>query len=141
MGKTLKINHVVGARPNFVKIASILRVCRNTTGVESVLVHTGQHYSDNMSNSFFEDLEIPLPDVNLEVGPGSHAKQTGEIMKRFEPLVLERKPNAVLVVGDVNSTFACALVACKLGIKTVHIESGLRSFDRTMPEGNKPYSD
>jgi UDP-N-acetylglucosamine 2-epimerase (non-hydrolysing) len=134
MGKQLKIIHVVGARPNFVKIASILKACSKAAGVESVLVHTGQHYSDNMSNSFFEDLEIPLPDINLEVGSGSHAQQTGEIMKRFEPVVLEHKPDAVLVVGDVNSTVACALVATKLGIKTIHIEAGLRSFDRTMPE-------
>ncbi|MFH1371555.1 MAG: UDP-N-acetylglucosamine 2-epimerase (non-hydrolyzing) [Planctomycetota bacterium] len=126
--------HVVGTRPNFVKIASILRACIKETGVESVLVHTGQHYSDNMSRSFFVDLEIPLPDINLEVGSGSHAQQTGEIMKRFEPVVLECKPDAVLVVGDVNSTIACALVACKLGVRTIHVEAGLRSFDRTMPE-------
>jgi UDP-N-acetylglucosamine 2-epimerase (non-hydrolysing) len=104
------------------------------TDIESVLVHTGQHYSDNMSDNFFEDLEIPSPDVNLEVGSDSHAQQTGEIMKRFEPVVLEHRPDAVLVVGDVNSTVACALVATKLGIKTVHVEAGLRSFDRTMPE-------
>jgi UDP-N-acetylglucosamine 2-epimerase (non-hydrolysing) len=134
MKKPVKIIHVIGARPNFVKIASILRACKNATGIESILVHTGQHYSDNMSLRFFEDLEIPLPDVNLEVGSGSHAQQTGDIMKRFEPVVLEHKPDAVLVVGDVNSTIACALVACKLGIKIIHVEAGLRSFDRTMPE-------
>jgi UDP-N-acetylglucosamine 2-epimerase (non-hydrolysing) len=134
MRKLLKIIHVVGARPNFVKIASVLSACNKVTGIKSVLVHTGQHYSDNMSDNFFDDLEIPLPDINLEVGSGSHAQQTGEIMKRFEPIVLEHKPDAVLVVGDVNSTVACALVATKLGIKTVHVEAGLRSFDRTMPE-------
>ncbi|MGB8225644.1 MAG: UDP-N-acetylglucosamine 2-epimerase (non-hydrolyzing) [Sedimentisphaerales bacterium] len=130
----MKILHVAGARPNFVKIASILKACSKTAEIESVLVHTGQHYSNNMSDNFFEDLEIPRPDVNLEVGSGSHAQQTGEIMKRFEPVVLECKPDTVLVVGDVNSTVACAMVATKLGIKTIHVEAGLRSFDRTMPE-------
>jgi UDP-N-acetylglucosamine 2-epimerase (non-hydrolysing) len=134
MRKPLKIIHVVGTRPNFVKIASVLGACKKVDGIESVLVHTGQHYSDNMSDNFFNDLGIPLPDVNLEVGSGSHAQQTGEIMKRFEPVLLEHKPDAVLVVGDVNSTVACAMVATKLGIKTVHVEAGLRSFDRTMPE-------
>jgi UDP-N-acetylglucosamine 2-epimerase (non-hydrolysing) len=130
----MKIINIVGARPNFIKIASILRAYSKTAEIESVLVHTGQHYSNNMSDNFFEDLEIPLPDVNLGVGSGSHAQQTGEIIKRFEPVVLEHKPDAVLVVGDVNSTVACALVATKLGIKTIHVEAGLRSFDRTMPE-------
>jgi UDP-N-acetylglucosamine 2-epimerase (non-hydrolysing) len=134
MRKPLKIIHVVGARPNFVKIASVLNACGKIDEIKSVLVHTGQHYSDNMSDNFFADLEIPLPDVNLEVGSGSHAQQTGEIMKRFEPVVLKHKPDAVLVVGDVNSTVACALVATKLGIKTIHVEAGLRSFDRSMPE-------
>jgi len=134
MRKRLKIIHVVGARPNFIKIASILNACSKVTEIQSILVHTGQHYSDNMSDNFFEDLEIPLPDINLDVGSGSHAQQTGEIMKRFEPVVLEHKPDVVLVVGDVNSTVACAMVATKLGIKTVHVEAGLRSFDRTMPE-------
>lgn len=134
MKKSIKIIHVVGARPNFIKIASILRACRKTPKIESVLVHTGQHYTDSMSKAFFEELEISDPDINLEVGSGSHAQQTGEIMKGFEPVVLQYQPNAVLVVGDVNSTFACALVAAKLGIKTIHVEAGLRSFDRTMPE-------
>lgn len=134
MKKTVKIIHVVGARPNFVKIASILRACKQTSKIESLLVHTGQHYTENMSKTFFEDLDIPFPDIDLEVGSGSHAQQTAEIMKHFEPVVLEHNPGAVLVVGDVNSTIACALVAAKLGIKTVHVEAGLRSFDRTMPE-------
>ncbi len=134
MDKTLKIIHIVGARPNFVKIASIIRACKEQPSIESILVHTGQHYSENMSKTFFESLEIPFPDVNLEVGSGTHARQTAEIMKRFEPIVLENKPDAVLVVGDVNSTIACALVAVKLGVKVVHVEAGLRSFDRTMPE-------
>lgn len=130
----MKIIHVAGARPNFVKIASILRACKEASGIESVLVHTGQHYTDNMSKVFFEELDIPAPDINLEVGSGSHAQQTGEIMKRFEPVLLQYKPDAVLVVGDVNSTVACVLVAAKLGFKTIHVEAGLRSFDRTMPE-------
>lgn len=130
----IKIIHVVGARPNFIKIASILRACQEAPEIESILVHTGQHYTENMSKAFFEELDIPVPDINLEVGSGSHAKQTAEIMKRFEPVVLKHKPDAVLVVGDVNSTVACALVAKKLGIKTIHVEAGLRSFDQTMPE-------
>lgn len=130
----MKIIHVAGARPNFVKIASILRACTKAPDIESLLIHTGQHYTDNMSKAFFEELNIPAPDVNLEVGSGSHAQQTAGIMKRFEPVVLKHKPDAVLVVGDVNSTVACALVAAKLGVKVVHVEAGLRSFDRTMPE-------
>ncbi|TKJ38256.1 MAG: UDP-N-acetylglucosamine 2-epimerase (non-hydrolyzing) [Planctomycetes bacterium B3_Pla] len=134
MKKALKIIHVVGARPNFVKIASILRACRQAPEIESLLVHTGQHYSENMSRTFFEALEIPVPNVNLEVGSGSHAQQTAEIMKRFEPVVTESNPDAVLVVGDVNSTIACTLVAKKLGIGVIHVEAGLRSFDRSMPE-------
>ncbi len=134
MKKTVKIIHVVGARPNFIKIASILRACKKAPEIESILVHTGQHYTENMSKAFFEELDIPVPDINLEVGSSSHAKQTAEIMKRFEPVVLKHKPDVVLVVGDVNSTVACALVAAKLGIKTIHVEAGLRSFDRTMPE-------
>jgi len=134
MKKSVKIIHVVGARPNFIKIASILRACKKAPEIESILVHTGQHYTKNMSKAFFEELDIPVPDINLEVGSGSHAKQAAEIMKRFEPVVLKHNPDAVLVVGDVNSTVACALVAVQLGIKTIHVEAGLRSFDRTMPE-------
>jgi len=130
----IRLMHVAGARPNFIKIASILNACAKTPGIESVLVHTGQHYSASMSGAFFDELSIPKPDVNLEVGSASHAQQTGEIMKRFEPVLLEHKPDAVLVVGDVNSTVACALVAVKLGIRAIHVEAGLRSFDRTMPE-------
>ena len=130
----MKIVHVAGARPNFVKIASVIRACQKCPGIESLLVHTGQHYTPSMSKAFFEDLEIPEPDINLGVGSGSHASQTAEIMKRFEPVMLEHRPDAVLVVGDVNSTVACALVATKLGAKVVHVEAGLRSFDRTMPE-------
>lgn len=134
MRKTVKIIHVVGARPNFIKIASILRACRKAPRIQSVLVHTGQHYTNNMSKTFFEALDIPIPDINLGVGSGSHAQQTAEIIKRFELVVLKHDPDAVLVVDDVNSTVACALVAAKLGIKAIHVEAGLRSFDRTMPE-------
>ena len=134
MNKPIKIIHVVGARPNFIKIASILRACKKTDEIQSLLVHTGQHYSDSMNEAFFEELEIPTPEINLEVGSGSHAEQTAEIMRRFEPVLLEHRPNAILVVGDVNSTVACALVAAKLNIKIIHVEAGLRSFDRTMPE-------
>jgi len=103
-------------------------------GFHTLLVHTGQHYDENMSKLFFDDLNIPRPDVNLEVGSGTHAAQTAEIMKRFEPVVVDFKPDYVLVVGDVNSTIACGLVAVKLGAKLIHVEAGLRSFDRTMPE-------
>ncbi len=104
------------------------------SGIDPELVHTGQHYDEKMSRSFFGDLGIPQPDVNLEVGSGSHAVQTAEVMKRFEPVCLERRPDWVVVVGDVNSTIACALVAAKLEIKVAHVEAGLRSFDRSMPE-------
>src|SRR5271166_1045871 len=127
------ILHVVGARPNFVKAAPVLRVL-GERGVRQTLVHTGQHYDRNMSDVFFAQLEMPEPDVNLEVGSGSHAWQTAEIMRRFEPLALERKPNIVLVYGDVNSTVAAALVCSKMGIRVGHVEAGLRSFDRSMPE-------
>ncbi|MGH9530131.1 MAG: non-hydrolyzing UDP-N-acetylglucosamine 2-epimerase [Terriglobales bacterium] len=125
--------HVVGARPNFVKAAPVLRALKKN-GFEQTLVHTGQHYDRNMSDVFFDQLEIPEPDVNLGVGSGSHASQTAEVMCRFEPVVLERKPDVVLVYGDVNSTVAAALVCSKLLIKVGHVEAGLRSFDRTMPE-------
>jgi len=128
------IIHVVGARPNFVKIASIIHACRQMPALQSVLVHTGQHYSHQLSDSFFKELDIPEPDINLEVGSGSHAWQTAQIMMRFEPVLLEKKPDAILLVGDVNSTVACALVAAKLRIRVIHVEAGLRSFDRSMPE-------
>lgn len=116
------------------KIAPIMRAFEAGGDFESLLVHTGQHYDENMSKLFFDELGIAKPDVNLEVGSGGHAVQTAEIMRRFEPVVLEFKPDYVLVVGDVNSTIACGLVAVKLGVKLIHIEAGLRSFDRTMPE-------
>ncbi len=130
----LKIICVCGARPNFMKIAPIVDALRGRDDVETILVHTGQHYDRAMSQLFFEELGIPEPDVNLEVGSGSHAVQTGLIMQRFEPICMAHKPDWLIVVGDVNSTIACAMVAVKLGIKVAHVEAGLRSFDRTMPE-------
>ncbi len=130
----MKVINVVGARPNFMKIAPLMRVMRSREDVEAKLVHTGQHYDHRMSKLFFEELEIPRPDLDLEVGSGSHAQQTAEIMRRFEPVVMDEKPDVVLVVGDVNSTIACALVAVKLGVAVAHVEAGLRSFDRRMPE-------
>ena len=129
----MKIINVVGARPNFMKIAPIHNLMLRTEGIEPYLVHTGQHYDEKMSKVFFEDLGMPEPDVYLKVGSGSHAAQTAKIMVEFEKVVLEQKPDIVLVVGDVNSTVACTLVAVKLGIKTVHVEAGLRSFDNRMP--------
>ncbi len=127
------ILNVVGARPNFMKIAPVIDALRCAC-LPQFLVHTGQHYDEKMSHLFFEQLRIPAPDLNLEVGSGSQAQQTAEIIRRFEPVVLERRPDLVLVVGDVNSTMACALVAVKLGIRVAHVEAGLRSFDRSMPE-------
>lgn len=125
---------VVGARPNFVKIAPILAALRAEERVRARLCHTGQHYDPELNDSFFRDLGIPQPDTRLEVGSGSHAVQTAEIMKRFEPVLDAEPPAAVLVVGDVNSTLAAALVAAKKGVPVVHVEAGLRSFDRAMPE-------
>ena len=130
----MKIINVCGARPNFMKIASVMRAYDAAGGFTPILVHTGQHYDERMSRSFFDDLNIPRPDINLEVGSGSHAAQTAAVMERFEPVVLEHRPDAVLVVGDVNSTVACSLVAAKLCVPVVHVEAGLRSFDRRMPE-------
>jgi UDP-N-acetylglucosamine 2-epimerase (non-hydrolysing) len=130
----LRIASMVGARPNFMKIAPIVHEIQRTPGIEHRLVHSGQHYDQQMSESFFDELHIPKPDVNLEVGSGSHAFQTAEVMKRFEAVVLEWKPDVVIVVGDVNSTLAAALVASKLGVAVAHVEAGLRSFDMTMPE-------
>ncbi len=124
---------VVGARPNFMKIAPIMAALR-AAAIPAKLLHTGQHYDEAMNHQFFADLGIPHPDINLEVGSGSHAVQTAEVMRRFEPVLDAEKPAAVLVVGDVNSTIACALVASKKGIGVIHVEAGLRSFDRAMPE-------
>jgi UDP-N-acetylglucosamine 2-epimerase (non-hydrolysing) len=130
----MKILHVVGARPNFMKLAPCVRAIATHGGMTQRIVHTGQHYDEAMSESFFRDLEIPPPDLNLEVGSASHAVQTARIMERFEPVVLEERPDWVLVYGDVNSTAAAAFVCAKLGTKLAHVEAGLRSRDRTMPE-------
>src|SRR3984957_4829222 len=130
----MKIVAVAGARPNFMKIAPLMWELRRRPGVSSYLVHTGQHYDERMSRLFFEELNIPRPDVDLGVGSASHAVQTAEVMKRFEPGVKECRPDAGVVVGDVNSTIACALTAVKLGVRVAHVEAGLRSFDWDMPE-------
>ena len=143
-----KILCVAGARPNFMKIAPLMRVLRKNPLFETKLVHTGQHYDAKLSKVFFEDLKIPRPDIELEVGSGSHAQQTAEIIKRFEPVVEAEQPHGVLVVGDVNSTIGCAIVTAKYTLKTpfkskiglrtrpimIHVEAGLRSFDDDMPE-------
>lgn len=125
---------VVGARPNFMKIAPIMRALEKSAKLDGVLLHTGQHYDPAMSEDFFRDLGIPRPARNLEVGSGSHAKQTAEIMVGFEGVLADTRPDCLLVVGDVNSTIACALVAAKQGVRVVHVEAGLRSWDRRMPE-------
>jgi UDP-N-acetylglucosamine 2-epimerase (non-hydrolysing) len=134
MADPLKIFNIVGARPNLVKIAPLMREMCKYASIQPVLVHTGQHYDEKLSDVFFRQMGIPRPDFNLEVGSGSHAWQTAEILKRIEPLLMEKKPDLVLVVGDVNSTIAASLAAVKLGIPVAHVEAGLRSFDRTMPE-------
>src|SRR5215468_232923 len=131
---TMKVLNVVGARPNFMKIAPIVEEMQQERDLNGVLVHTGQHYGEGMSDVFFRDLGIPVPDVYLNVGSGSHAEQTARIMVEFERVCLDEKPELVLVVGDVNSTMACTLVAAKLQIPVAHVEAGLRSHDRTMPE-------
>ncbi|MGH8064837.1 MAG: non-hydrolyzing UDP-N-acetylglucosamine 2-epimerase [Candidatus Entotheonellia bacterium] len=147
----MKVMLVAGARPNFAKIASIIEaITLHNRGalspIDHVLVHTGQHYDEHLSQAFFKDLHLPRPDVDLEVGSASHAHQTAEIMKRFEPVILREQPDVVIVVGDVNSTVACALVAAKTAYPqstptlqrlrplVAHVEAGLRSFDRSMPE-------
>src|SRR6266568_5902885 len=131
----LKIVNVVGARPNFVKVAPLVEAMkRREREFTPLVVHTGQHYDPMMSYAFLRDLDLPQPDVRLEVGSASQAAQTAAIMQKFEPVVLSEKPDWVVVVGDVNSTLACALVAVKLGVKVAHVEAGLRSRDRTMPE-------
>lgn len=131
----MKVINVVGARPNFMKVAPIVdEMKRRPTDFAPLIVHTGQHYDTQMSDAFFSDLGLPEPDVYLGVGSGSHAVQTAAVMQSFEPVILEHNPDWVLVVGDVNSTIACALVCSKLGVKVAHVEAGLRSRDRTMPE-------
>jgi UDP-N-acetylglucosamine 2-epimerase (non-hydrolysing) len=144
MPTPLRLLVVAGARPNFMKIAPLIHAVRAHNDsvthpgkgrtIQCQLVHTGQHYDEKMSEVFFRELGIPKPEFNLEVGSGSHAVQTAAIMTRFEPILLEQRPDWVVVVGDVNSTLACTLVASKLGIKVAHVEAGLRSGDRTMPE-------
>lgn len=130
----MHILHVVGARPNFMKAAPVLKAFAGQASVSQTLVHTGQHYDSLMSEVFFRQLEIPEPNINLHVGSGSHAQQTGQVMMGLEPVILERSPDWVMVYGDVNSTVAAALVCAKLQVKVAHVEAGLRSFDRTMPE-------
>ncbi|HET7258796.1 MAG TPA: UDP-N-acetylglucosamine 2-epimerase (non-hydrolyzing) [Candidatus Acidoferrum sp.] len=134
MSRPLKIINIVGARPNLPKIAPLIREMQRHPEIDPILVHTGQHYDEALSDIFFRQMGIPAPHVNLEVGSGSHAAQTAEVLKRVEPVLLERRPDLVLVVGDVNSTIAVSLAAVKLGIPVAHVEAGLRSFDRSMPE-------
>ena len=131
----MKVINVVGARPNFMKMAPLIEAMSRYSGeIEHLLVHTGQHYDERMSKSFFEDLGMPKPDINLEVGSGSHAEQTARIMVEFEKVCLVEKPDLVIVVGDVNSTMACTITAKKMGIRVAHVEAGLRSRDMSMPE-------
>ena len=130
----IKLICVGGARPNFMKLAPLVKALRETPDFQVVLVHTGQHYDEKMSGQFFRELGLPEPDHYLQVGSGSHAQQTAEILKRFEPVVEQERPDGVVVVGDVNSTMGAAIVAAKLHVRVVHVEAGLRSFDRAMPE-------
>jgi UDP-N-acetylglucosamine 2-epimerase (non-hydrolysing) len=132
--RKLTLTVIAGARPNFMKVAPIIAVARQTSNIQARLVHTGQHYDDHMSAQFFRDLQMPEPDLHLEVGSSSHAVQTGRLMIAFDKVLEEHPTDLVLVVGDVNSTLACALVAVKRGIAVAHVEAGLRSGDRTMPE-------
>lgn len=130
----MKIINVVGARPNFMKIAPLHRAFSKNPSIHSKILHTGQHYDEKMSDIFFNQLELPKPDFYLGVGGGSHTFQKANVMLQFEHILLEEKPDVVLVVGDVNATAACSIVSVKMGIKTVHVEAGLRSGDRAMPE-------
>jgi len=130
----MRILHVVGARPNFMKAAPVLRAIREFPRVEQILVHTGQHYDNAMSDIFFRQLEIPEPDINLQIGSGTQTQQTAHIMSRFESVVVEKEPDWVVVYGDVTSTLAASLVCAKLGVRIAHVEAGLRSGDRSMPE-------
>ena len=129
-----RVINIVGARPNLPKIAPLIREMQRHPEIEPLLVHTGQHYDENLSNIFFRQMGIPEPHINLGVGSGTHAEQTAEILRRIEPILFERQPDLVLVVGDVNSTIAVSLAAVKMGIPVAHVEAGLRSFDRSMPE-------
>lgn len=131
---SLKILNVVGARPNLMKIAPIIEEIQRHTGLEPLLLHTGQHYDEKMSQVFFDQLKIPRPDIYLGVGSGSHAEQTARVMVTFEKVLMEHQPDIIIVVGDVNSTLACTITAAKMWIPIAHVEAGLRSFDRQMPE-------
>jgi len=130
----MNLFHIVGARPNFMKVGPVMRALKRCKHVVQTLIHTGQHYDVNLSSVFFQQLGIPAPDMNLAVGSASHAKQTAEVMVRLEPIVADRRPDMVFVYGDVNSTLAAALVCAKLRVRVGHVEAGLRSFDRAMPE-------
>lgn len=134
MSGCYRVINIVGARPNLPKIAPLIREMQRHPEIEPLLVHTGQHYDENLSNIFFRQMGIPEPHMNLGVGSGTHAEQTAEILKRVEPILLKQQPDLVLVVGDVNSTIAVSLAAVKIGIPVAHVEAGLRSFDRSMPE-------
>ncbi len=134
LDRAMVIYLVCAARPNFMKVAPLYHALGANDRVRPVIVHTGQHYDVNMSDAFFRDLGLPEPDIHLGVGSGTHAEQTGKVMMAFEPICLLERPDWVVVVGDVNSTMACTLVASKLGVRVAHVEAGLRSFDRTMPE-------
>jgi UDP-N-acetylglucosamine 2-epimerase (non-hydrolysing) len=129
-----RIHLIAAARPNFMKIAPLYHALKTETWAEPIIVHTGQHYDANMSDAFFADLNLPQPHIHLGVGSGSHAEQTGKVMMAYERLLLEDRPDLTVVVGDVNSTAAAALTAVKLGVRVAHLEAGLRSFDRSMPE-------
>ncbi len=128
------IHLVCAARPNFMKVAPLYHALKREAWAEAVIVHTGQHYDLNMSDAFFKELDLPDPDINLGVGSGTHAEQTGRVLMAYERVLLSRRPDLAVVVGDVNSTLAATLAACKLGIKVAHLEAGLRSYDRRMPE-------
>ena len=130
----MRLIHVVGARPNFMKLAPVHKALAANPKIKQIVVHTGQHYDVNMSDVFFQQLNIAPPDINLQVGSGSHARQTAEIMMRFEEVVVNHRPDLVVVYGDVNSTIAAALVCAKLQVRVAHVEAGLRSGDRSMPE-------
>src|SRR3989338_3101578 len=130
----IKIVNVVGTRPNFIKVAPLVEEMGRHKEIKQILVHTGQHYDKSMSKTFFDNLGIPKPDINLGVGSASDATQTAKIMLKFEKVLMNEKPDLVIVVGDVNSTFAAAITARKCGVKVAHVEAGLRSFDMQMPE-------